>query len=187
MCSLTCREMEESLISLFKVAPQGNRMVSGPLKSLSSECVLVLTFACNVSHIIPIFSQSEFSYLCSTSTFVEHILSSTWQEIWSVKEVILLYCTDFRIFNKNSPNPVPPIQMELETCASDCINPIESGFNCRSPRQSCQLPCSCVVLCFLLLQRHSIKLQIKFIFNSYSPQRPIDYWEESQHYPLLNS
>jgi hypothetical protein len=87
-------------------------MVSGSLekKKISLQSVSwFLTFACNVSHIIPIYSQSEFSYLDSTSTFVEHILSSTWQEIWSGKEVILLYCTDFRIFNKNSPNPVPPI------------------------------------------------------------------------------
>lgn len=65
--------------------------------------VLVLKFACNTGLIIPIFGKSEFSYHDSISTFVEHILSSTWQEIWSSKEVILLYWSDLRIFNKNSP------------------------------------------------------------------------------------
>lgn len=79
-------------------------MIASSLEILQWEFVLVLRFACNIGPIIPIFSKSEFSYQDSISTFVEHILSSTWQEIWYSKEVILLYWTDLRIFNKNSPN-----------------------------------------------------------------------------------
>lgn len=81
----------------------GKWMISSSLEILQWGFVLVLTFACNTGLIIPIFSKSEFSYHDSISTFVEHILSGTWQEIWSSKEVILLYWTDLRIFNKNSP------------------------------------------------------------------------------------
>ena len=83
----------------------GRWMTSNSLKILQWRFVLVFTFAGRISWIIPIFSRSEFSYHDFLSTFVEHSLSSTWQEIWSGKEVILLYRTDLRIFNKNSPKP----------------------------------------------------------------------------------
>lgn len=77
-------------------------MLSLGLEILQWGFILVLTFACNISQIIPIFSKSEFSYHEPTSTFVDYILSSTWQEIQSGKEVVLLCWTDLRIFNKNS-------------------------------------------------------------------------------------
>lgn len=66
-------------------------MTWSSLEILQWGFVLVLTFAGNINQIIPIASKSEFSYQDSISTFVEHILSNTWQEIWSGREVILLY------------------------------------------------------------------------------------------------
>lgn len=65
-------------------------MISNSLEILQWEFVLVLRFTCYISQVIPIFSRSEFSYHDSRSTFVEHILSSAWQEIRNGKEVILL-------------------------------------------------------------------------------------------------
>lgn len=122
-------------------------MTSSSLEILQLGFVLVLTFACNISQIIPIFGKSEFSYHDSISTFVEHILSSAWQKIRSSKEVIILYCTDLRIFNKNSPK-------------SSCTNTDGIGsvcfrwkwlyrdwINCRSPQQSSHYLHSCVMLC----------------------------------------
>lgn len=119
---LTSSSLESSILNMvhqhvdkpksFSFSPSnivpGQWMISSSLEISPAGICPGFKVCCHIGLIIPIFSKREFSYLDSISTFVEHILSSTWQEIWCSKELILLHWTDLRIFNKNSPKSSCP-------------------------------------------------------------------------------